>query len=74
MVFDQSEYNIRCEWGEKGVSLLAPISDVIIIVDVLSFTTSVEIATNQGALVYPYRWKDESAHEFAGSVAAEVAD
>ena len=74
MVFDQSEYNIRCEWGENGVSLLAPISDVVIIVDVISFSTAVEIATNRGALVYPFQWKDETAHEFAKSVAAEVAD
>ncbi len=74
MLFDQSEYNIRCEWGEKGVSLLAPISDVIIIVDVLSFSTSVEIAACQGALVYPFRWKDETANEFANSVEAEVGD
>ena len=74
MLFDQSEYNIRCEWGEKGVALLAPISDAIIIVDVLSFSTSVEVATAQGALVYPYRWKDETANEFANSVEAEVAD
>ena len=74
MLFDQSEYNIRCEWGEKGVSMLAPLSDAIIIVDVLSFSTAVEIATGQGALVYPYRWKDETASEFANSVEAEVAD
>ena len=74
MIFDQAEYNIRCEWGEKGVSLLAPTSDCIIIVDVLSFSTSVEIATSQGAVVYPYRWNDETAYEFAGRVGAEVAD
>jgi 2-phosphosulfolactate phosphatase len=74
MTFDQSEYDVRCEWGEKGVSVLAPISDVVIIVDVLSFSTSVEIATSQGALVYPYRWRDETAHQFAASVSAEVAD
>ncbi len=54
--------------------MLAPISDVIIIVDLLSFSTAVEIATNQGALVYPFRWTDHSAHEFARSVGAEVAD
>jgi 2-phosphosulfolactate phosphatase len=74
MLFDQSEYNVRCEWGEKGVSLLAPASDVIIVVDVLSFSTSVEIAVTQGAVVYPYRWKDETAVQFANSVDAEVAD
>jgi 2-phosphosulfolactate phosphatase len=74
MTFDQSEYEVRCEWGDRGVSLLAPISDVIVIVDVLSFSTAVEIATSQGAVVYPYRWKDETARQFAGSVSAEVAD
>jgi 2-phosphosulfolactate phosphatase len=74
MIFDQSDYNIRCEWGEKGIALLAPISDVVIVVDVLSFTTAVEIATAQGARVYPYRWRDGTVYEFAQSVAAQVAD
>jgi len=74
MIFDQSEYNVRCEWGEQGVTLLAPISDVVIIVDVLSFSTAVEIATNQGAVVFPYRWKDKTAYDYADSVEAEVAD
>lgn len=74
MIFDQAEYNVRCEWGKQGVARLAPISDVIIIVDVLSFSTAVDIATHQGALVYPYRWQDETVYEFARSVAAEVAD
>ncbi|HKS42877.1 MAG TPA: 2-phosphosulfolactate phosphatase [Blastocatellia bacterium] len=74
MIFDQSEFNIRCEWGEKGVALLAPISDVVIIVDVLSFSTAVDIATSRGALIYPYRWKDETAYLFAESINAEVAD
>jgi 2-phosphosulfolactate phosphatase len=74
MIFDQSEYNVRCEWGDKGVALLAPISDVIIIVDVFSFSTAVEIATRQGAIVFPYWWKDDTAYDFAKSVEAEVAD
>ena len=74
MIFDQSEYDVRCEWGERGVRLLAPVSDAVIIVDVLSFSTAVEIATSQGALVFPYRWKDKTAHEYARTVNAEVAD
>lgn len=73
-MFDQSEYDIRCEWGEQGVARLAPTSDVVIIVDVLSFSTAVEIATNRGAIVFPYLWKDETAYEFAASVNAELAD
>ncbi|MDQ3818238.1 MAG: 2-phosphosulfolactate phosphatase [Acidobacteriota bacterium] len=74
MVFDQSEYNVRCEWGEQGVGVLAPASDVVIIVDVLSFSTAVEIAVSLGATVFPYRWRDETCYEYAGSLGAEVAD
>jgi 2-phosphosulfolactate phosphatase len=33
MIFDQQEFDIRCEWGEHGISVLAPISDVIIIIN-----------------------------------------
>jgi 2-phosphosulfolactate phosphatase len=73
MIFDQSEYDVRCEWGERGVSILAPISDVVIVVDVLSFSTALDIATGRNALVHPYRWHDETVHEFAASVGAEVA-
>ena len=32
---DQGEFDIRCEWGLRGVQTLAPISDVVVIVDVL---------------------------------------
>lgn len=69
--YDQSAFDIRCEWGEQGVTALAPISDVIIIVDVFSFTTCVEIATAQGATVYPYRGDDAAG--FAQSVGATLA-
>lgn len=74
MIFDQAEFNVRFEWGHKGAYLLGPVSDVIIVVDVLSFSTAVEIATSQGAVVYPYRWKDETVYDFAESISAEVAD
>jgi len=73
MTFDQSEFEVRCEWGENGVKQLAPSSDVVIIVDVLSFSTSVEIAASRGAILFPYRWKDESARDFAASLNAELA-
>ncbi|MBW4528768.1 MAG: 2-phosphosulfolactate phosphatase [Phormidium tanganyikae FI6-MK23] len=74
MIFDQSEFEIRCEWGENGVAQLAPISDVVIIVDILSFSTCVEIANRRGAIVFPYQWKDKTAQEFATSIDAELAD
>ena len=74
MNFDQAEFDVRCEWGEKGVLQLAPLSDVMIIVDVLCFSTCIEIANSRGAIVFPYQWKDESAKEFAQSVGAELAN
>lgn len=74
MYFSQAEFDIRLEWGEQGVNVLAPISDVIIIVDVLSFSTSVEIAVSRGAIVYPYRKGFEEAREFANSIGGELAE
>ena len=73
MIFNQSEFDLRCEWGHQGVTQLAPISDVVIIVDVLSFSTAIEIATNKGAIIFPYRWKDSSADDYAKSIKAELA-
>lgn len=74
MIFDQAEFEVRCEWGENGVSQLAPISDVVIIVDVLSFSTCVEIAVSREAVVFPCRWKDERAAGLAASLQAALAD
>jgi len=73
MTFDQAEFDVRCEWGENGALALAPVSDAVIIVDVMSFSTAVVIATARGASVYPYRSKDDSRIEFARSVDAELA-
>ncbi len=73
MIYDQSEFDLRCEWGAQGVSQLASISDVVIIVDVLSFSTCVEIATNNGAIIFPYAYKDESVIDYAKSLQAELA-
>ena len=52
--------DLGCEWGLNGVLQFASVSDAIVIVDVLSFSTSVEIANSRGAIVYPYRYRDES--------------
>jgi 2-phosphosulfolactate phosphatase len=59
--FDQASFDVRCEWGPRGLAELEPVCDVVIIVDVLSFSTAVDIATARGAVVYPYPRKDGSA-------------
>lgn len=74
MFFNQQEFDVRCEWGERGVSHLLPGSEVIVIVDVLSFSTCVDIATSRGAIVYPYQWKDQSAVAYAESLNGVLAN
>ncbi|HEY3251838.1 MAG TPA: 2-phosphosulfolactate phosphatase [Ignavibacteria bacterium] len=73
MFYEQSEYDIKCEWGIKGIEALAGVSDVFIIVDVLSFSTCVDICVNNGAIVYPYAFRDASAVNFASEIGAELA-
>jgi 2-phosphosulfolactate phosphatase len=65
ITFNQQEFQISCEWGLHGIRQLAPHCDALVIVDVLSFCTSVDIAVGRGAWVYPYRFRDESAVAFA---------
>ncbi len=70
-IYAQTPFDMRCEWGLAGVQHLMPESDVIIIVDVLSFTTCVEIATSRGAVIFPY--KGDAAAEFAEEKGAILA-
>lgn len=56
-----------------GLRTLAPEVDVVIVVDVLSFTTCVDVALGRGAEVFPYKWHDGSEKAFAESVDALVA-
>jgi phosphosulfolactate phosphohydrolase-like enzyme len=55
---------VLMEWGELGAAAICPAADYAVIVDILSFTTALS-AIDAGAEVFPYRWRDESAPEFA---------
>lgn len=68
----QSTYRFRLDWGIDGLRNLALHADVIVIVDILSFTTTVSVAVDHGAIVHPYRWEDDSAEVFAKSVGAQM--
>ena len=69
----QAGFDVRCEWGLAGISALAPTSDVVVVVDVLSFTTCVQVATANGATVLPYGFRDDTASDFAASSGALLA-
>ena len=61
---------IECQWGRAGAAVAA---DVAIIVDVLSFSTTVVAAVERGAQVFPW-WGDgaEALAELVGGAAAST--
>lgn len=69
----QGDYSVRMDWGVSGASAISPGCDVAIVVDVLSFTTTLTVAVDRGTVVFPYRWRDESAAIFAAEHAATLA-
>jgi 2-phosphosulfolactate phosphatase len=71
--FDQARYAVRFDRGDAGVRALAPATDVLVLVDVLSFTTAVEVAVTRGGSVYPYHVRDATAAAFAARLGAVLA-
>jgi len=71
--FEQAGYNVRCGWGPEALWLLAPLVDVVVVVDVLSFSTTVDVALGRGVIVFPYRWHDGTEFDFASRMRATVA-
>ena len=69
----QADHQVRCEWGPTGASALVRLVDIAVVVDVLSFTTSVTVAVDRGITVFPYRWGDERAAAYAEEQDANLA-
>ncbi|HWO59274.1 MAG TPA: 2-phosphosulfolactate phosphatase [Umezawaea sp.] len=60
-MFGQEGFGLRLEWGGEGVTALGGLCAVLVVVDVLSFTTSVDVAVGRGAAVKPVRWLDRAS-------------
>ncbi|MFL6124197.1 2-phosphosulfolactate phosphatase [Actinophytocola sp.] len=71
-VFEQDGFDLRVEWGLDGVRALGPHCAVLVIVDVLSFTTTVDIAVGRGGRVLPLPWRDERAAQAAAKAGATL--
>ncbi|MBA8825348.1 2-phosphosulfolactate phosphatase [Saccharopolyspora lacisalsi] len=69
----QHPHGVRFDWGIDGMRNLATECPVVVVVDVLSFSTCVDVAIEAGARVLPLRWHDargRRAAEEAGAVMA----
>ena len=66
-------FRVNCEWGSNGIKKLSELCQVTVIVDVLSFSTSVDIAVGRSMRVYPYGGPLEEAPAFAQRHDAELA-
>ena len=65
---------IYSEWGLKGVEALRRRVSVLVIVDVLSFSTAVDIAVSRGARVSPFPYgNDDKARIAAEEAGAHLA-
>jgi 2-phosphosulfolactate phosphatase len=73
MVATQGAFRVRFEWALDGVLGVANGASAAVIVDVLSFSTCVDIATQRGVRVLPYRDRDAGAAAFAAAQRATLA-
>lgn len=71
---DQADFTTRFEWGAGGIRHVAPGSTCVVIVDVLRFSTAVDVAVSNGAEIYPYQHADASALAFAQHIGGQLAD
>ncbi|GAA0575089.1 hypothetical protein GCM10010172_69670 [Paractinoplanes ferrugineus] len=69
----QGGYRVRFDWGPVGADVVAPGAAFVAVVDVLSFTTTLTVAVEQGLSVLPYRWRDDSAVDVARRHGAMLA-
>lgn len=64
---------MHVEWGAHAAQQLGPDNDVAVVVDVLSFTTTLTVALDRGWQVLPHRWGTHDAEAFAESQDATLA-
>jgi 2-phosphosulfolactate phosphatase len=72
----QSAYRRRFDWGLTGARALvadAKPGDIAVVVDVLSFTTTLSVALDHGIAVYPYPWAEADAPAYAEERGAVLA-
>jgi 2-phosphosulfolactate phosphatase len=71
--YAQDGFRARFDWGPGGAEAVGRGADIVAVVDVLSFTTTLSVAADRGIEVFPYRFRDESAVGYAERRGAVLA-
>lgn len=71
--WSQAGHDVRFDWGPTGARRTAAPAGLLVVVDVLSFTTSVSVAVERDVDVYPAASRDQRAADLAGRVDAVLA-
>lgn len=66
-VHGQPGSGARFDWGLTGAAELGRVCAALVVVDVLSFTTSVEVAVARGMRVHPFPWVNRPRTTRCGS-------
>jgi 2-phosphosulfolactate phosphatase len=69
----QSTYGVRFDWGLTGAQAVSPGCELAIVIDILSFTTTLSVALDAGITVLPYRVRGDQAAAFAAEADATLA-
>jgi 2-phosphosulfolactate phosphatase len=72
-IWEQTGYDVRLEWGAEGVAALGRECAVLVVVDVLSFSTTTDLVVGRGGRVLPVRWRDERGVAGARAAGALIA-
>lgn len=72
----QAGHTVRVDWalaGARALAIGARPGDLAVVVDVLSFTTTLCVALERGIEVFPYPWRDDDASAYAAERGAQLA-
>ncbi|WP_442788299.1 2-phosphosulfolactate phosphatase [Amycolatopsis sp. NBC_01286] len=72
-IWEQSGHDVRLDWGAEGVAALGRECAVLVVVDVLSFSTTTDLVVGRGGRVLPVRWRDERGVALARAAGAVIA-
>ena len=71
--WSQAAHRVRFDWGHEAARRFGASCRIVVVVDVLSFTTAVAVAVERGASVVPFAGGPEDAERYAAELGAVAA-